>query len=799
MCKEKTVEELVFHIDKPGKIGYHDVGIIYQKTNLPKGILLMMTIQESYQKNPVYTHRYDTDKLFILPAGSASFHGLFDEAIRFVAENQCKNRHNWKLFAEQFKSPVDDENRAWRCEYWGKMMRGASFTYAYTRDPELYDMMVETVRDLLSTEDSLGRISTYSVEHEFQGWDMWGRKYVLLGLQYFLDVCHETDLREQVIKTMRDNLDYILSKIGPVEEGKTPITQTSNFWQGLNSCSILEPVVRLYNLTGEKKYLDFADYIVSCGGIENGNIFELAYEGKLYPYQYPVTKAYEMMSNFEGLMEYYRVTGEEKWRIASVNFGKLVAESDLTIIGSSGCTHELFDHSTVKQANTKNLIIMQETCVTVTWMKFITQVLLLCGEAHLVDKIERSIYNGLFGAINTEHSDALAGFTFDSYSPLLMGTRARQLGGTQTMRGGKEVYGCCVAIGAAGTGLIPSVAVMGRKDGVTVNLYEKGQVNAVTPSGNPLTLSFDTEYPLDGHVTLTLSLPASERFTVALRIPEWSETTELTVNGETIAAHTGYTEIQREWNPGDRIGLAFDMRVRIVNAPDDPEDVLAATHRALERGPLVLARDARLGEPIDGLVDFAADENGYALVRECVPAPFPCHLSLAVRQKDGSEIHVVDYASAGKTWRRDSRMTAWMPTVNYWQFNETKPVKLYLGHAEKYLGEAEGAVKGVETAQLWQIQRDGFFVRLKHADSGLYLSMVKKDDACALCLAEAAEGDQQKWYLTKAVLNRYTLENKLFGLQLYYNRETGGFDLEKPFSEHFVYDTCIWREFALSN
>lgn len=66
------------------------------------------------------------------------------------------------------------------------------------------------------------------------------------------------------------------------------------YWRGLNSCSILEAVVKLYNLTGEKRYFDFASYIVDCGGTDVANIFELAYENKLYPYQYPVTKAYEI-------------------------------------------------------------------------------------------------------------------------------------------------------------------------------------------------------------------------------------------------------------------------------------------------------------------------------------------------------------------------------------------------------------------------------------------------------------------------------------------------------------------------
>ncbi|MBR5527456.1 MAG: glycoside hydrolase family 127 protein [Clostridia bacterium] len=759
----------------------------------------MSTIKELYSKNPVYTRRADKDELFLLPGGSAKFCGVCDEAIRFVAENQCKNKHNWILFAEQFKSNVDDENNAWRSEYWGKMMRGAAFTYAYTQDEELYDMLTDTVKDLLSAQDDLGRITSYSVENEFNGWDIWGRKYVLLGLQYYMDICKDEDFKKTIVTAMSRTLDYIISKIGRESEGKIAITKTSNFWKGLAASSLLEPVVRMYNITGKKEYLEFADYIVENGGIEDGNIYELAYEGKLYPYQYPVTKAYEMMSNFEGLMEYYRVTGIEKWRVASCNFGKLVAESDLTIIGSSGCTHELFDHSTVKQANTQNLIIMQETCVTVTWIKFITQVLLLCGDAYLVDQIETSVYNALLGAINTEHSNALMGFTFDSYSPLLMNTRARQNGGTQRMRNNTEVYGCCVAIGAAGTGHIPSIAVMARRDGVAVNLYEKGEVCAITPTGKSVKLTFDTEYPYDGKISIRVAPAKAEKFTVALRIPAWSAKTSVKVNGKSIKVKSGYTEITREWTKGDEISMELDMRVRIVDAPVDKDDKNSKFHKALVRGPIVLARDARLGEEIDSVVDFATDKNGFAVVKPTETAKFFRHLEYAVKQNDGSYIHMVDYASAGKTWRRDSIMTAWMPTKNYWKFSEEKPVTFYMGEAKKYLADNDGIPGMAEEAQKWKIERDGFYVRLKNCASGKYLAMTKHNDTVKLEMKDKCECDCLKWTLTKAVLNRFSLENKLFGLQLFYDRQSGGLILEAPFSEHFVYDTCVWREFALKN
>ena len=52
---------------------------------------------------------------------------------------QLYDTRAWQKFVNLFKNPgVDDHDRGWRGEYWGKMMRGACFTYSVTRDKALY-------------------------------------------------------------------------------------------------------------------------------------------------------------------------------------------------------------------------------------------------------------------------------------------------------------------------------------------------------------------------------------------------------------------------------------------------------------------------------------------------------------------------------------------------------------------------------------------------------------------------------------------------------------------------------------
>ena len=654
--------------------------------------------------------KLSTDRLFTDPKNRYRFSGPIHDATLFIEKKQLLNPETWARFVEQFRFDSDSlskswEGLAWRCEYWGKMMRGACFTYAYTQSPALYETLLTSVRDMLSVHRLRGRLSTYAPERAYDGWDLWGRKYVLLGMEYFFEICEDAALKEEILDSLCRQADDILSAIGKESDGKRPINQATRHWRGLNSSSILEPFVRLYTLTGKQAYFDFATYIVNEGGTEVVNIFDLAYRNKLYPYQYPMTKAYEMISCFEGLIEYYRVTGIEKYKKAIIRFADRVLESDFTVIGCSGCTHELFDHSTVRQANTNNGRIQQETCVTVTLMKFMYQLTCLTADPKYVDAFEASLYNAYLGAVNTEDRieptlqkmwdesnvprDATEYFAealpFDSYSPLTAGTRGNGIGGLQFMRDG-HYYGCCACIGSAGFGLVPKLTLLSAPDGFALNLYFNGTASTTTPKGNELQFSIDTAYPIGEKVNITLHLKQKEAFSLSLRIPAWSKSTEATVCGKRVEAVAGtYLSIGREWVDGDTVTLTFDMATRAhrpipyghqilmneviwdkqyVIPTYDEEDPKAKHHVALTRGPLVLAQESRLGYSVDEPHDVAIGTDGCVSVREAdtKALPYPCMLALDVPLSDGRYMTVTDYASAGKLFSDDSRMAAWMLT-----------------------------------------------------------------------------------------------------------------------------------------
>ena len=97
------------------------------------------------------------------------------------------------------------------------------------------------------------------------------------------------------------------------------------------------------------------------------------------------------------------------------------------------------------------------------------------------------------------------------------------------------------------------------------------------------------------------------------------------------------------------------MKPRLAFGEKNPEDPESEKHVAVLYGPLALARDKRIG--VEG-VPVSVTEGKLSL-KPMEKCPVPCQCAFEV-ELDGQNIAMLDYASAGKTWRRDSEMEVWM-------------------------------------------------------------------------------------------------------------------------------------------
>ena len=600
---------------------------------------------------PAFSHKVH-DAIRPLPAGAVRLDGFFENDIRNSIDHWNKGVVPYAAMVDFFRN---GRSQFALGEMWGKAVRSGCMFYRYTADPELKEILSQTVKDLLSTVRPNGSISCVPPEKQPDGpgGDLWERKYVLLGLDRYYDLV-EAD--PAVLRAMTDQADCIIEQVG--EPPKVPITSLGWSPNHIESSTLLEPFMRLYNRTGEKRYLDFARYIVSTGGSEGYDIFRQAYDN-VPPHEMggPYPKAYEMMSMFEGAVEYYRVTGDEYVRRSFMNLYDNIRRNEITIVGNGGGDQpyhpavmgEGWDHTAVEQTN-PDITRMMETCVGVTWMKFCSQILRLTGDPSAVDEIEKYIYNGLLGAMKPSGD----GF---SYVNLFNGEKVTNYGWGTTF--GSLPVTCCNLNGPMGLAYIPFVAVMESDRGPVVNLYNAARAELSTPQGDSLSLRIETDFPLSDRVLVRVDPHAASLFTLSLRIPSWSERTVVKVNGKKVRSVEpgAYLSLERIWKPGDRVELAFDMRCRLLDAPRGSNRA-GDSFQALVWGPIVLARDENIDPDYDEPVRVVAGKDRVVRVKRVAPTLASTRLEFEVPTDDGP-IRMTDYASVNG-WE-GAHICTWLP------------------------------------------------------------------------------------------------------------------------------------------
>ncbi|HVU58645.1 MAG TPA: beta-L-arabinofuranosidase domain-containing protein [Puia sp.] len=586
-----------------------------------------------------------TDKL--QPLDSISLRGYVAGKLDASYEHRILAQDAGRLI-EPFRHRT--ESSCWQSEFWGKWFTSAVLAYRYKPEPGLKQELDRTVADLIATQTTDGYIGNYKEDRRLEQWDIWGRKYCMLGLLAWYDVTHDKKCL-QAASRLADNL------ITELAEKKAILVKKGNH-RGMAASSVLEPIVLLYTRTKDPRYLTFAEDIVRQWESPDGpKLISLSSVDVDKRFPKPKSwfgweqgaKAYEMMSCYEGLLELYRVTGNAEYLQAVESTWEHIMRNEINITGS-GSSVECWFHGVDKQA--VPVSHYQETCVTATWIKLNQQLLRLTGDPKYADAIETSFYNALLGSMSED------GSTWSKYTPLL---GRRQIGGEQCGMG----INCCIASGPRGLFTIPFTVLMRGKIGFQINFFIPGSYQSHTPSGQNITFTQATDYPSGNTTSIRLDMARSEEFTISIRIPAWSSRAQLTVNGQPVKDLQPGTlaTIRRKWSAGDEITLKNDMRGRIITLGNSP------SWKAIMRGPVVLARDQRLGGAnVDDVITPVTDPDGYFPLEPVNDQNKDMWMVFkGTFQRDSENagettkepLQLCDYASAGKTYDEKSWFRVW--------------------------------------------------------------------------------------------------------------------------------------------
>ena len=361
-------------------------------------------------------------------------------------------------------------------------------------------------------------------------------------------------------------------------------------------------LVKMYQTTGEKLYLDMAKKFIDIRGVTynpNGEgVMSYDYAQQHHPVREQRTAighAVRATYLYSGMADIVATMGDTTLLPALDAIWHDIVDKKMHITGGLGAVPGIEGFGPEYVLPNKDTY--NETCSAVGNVLFNYRMYLMSGDAKYVDVAEVSLYNNVLAGVNLE------GNRFFYVNPL-------EADGRKTFNHGRAgrspwfTTACCPSNLAR---LIPQVSGMiysHTDDDIFCSLYVGSSVEVPLKAG-AVKLQQQTEYPFEGVVNISVE-PAvdGEEFTLWLRIPSWlndkfvpgelysyadgvTSKYSLRVNGRRVKSEVvdGFVPICRAWKSGDVVELYLPMDVRFSVAD---ERVKADSNRlCVTRGPLV--------------------------------------------------------------------------------------------------------------------------------------------------------------------------------------------------------------------
>jgi DUF1680 family protein len=282
--------------------------------------------------------------------------------------------------------------------------------------------------------------------------------------------------------------------------------------------------------------------------------------------------AYSYCNSLNSGMQAYLDSGDTKYLRAVTNGFRMITEQSFATGGWG--PQEGFDHAggdKLYRSLTRTNASFETPCGSYAHFKVTRALLRVTGDAAYGDSMERVMYNTILGALPLE-----ANGTSFYYS---------DFGGDGKKRYHNDKWPCCSGTIGQVTADYRISTYFRDRQGVFVNLYLPSMLQFTAPDGAEGRLVQTGGYPADGTVKLRMELKIASTFALRLRVPAFSKTTVVRVNGKVVQPATakGWASLSRRWQSGDVVDVTFDMATRL-----EAIDVRHPETVALVRGPLVL-------------------------------------------------------------------------------------------------------------------------------------------------------------------------------------------------------------------
>ena len=427
--------------------------------------------------------------------------------------------------------------------------------------------------------------------------------------------------KDKLLNAARRYADYVAAYFGSQEGG----------CKGYPGHEIVEmALVRLYEVTGEDKYLKLSQFFLNQRGIKpyyfdqeeqkraalEGSVEQLPkFDENEERYAYyqahkPVREQSEAVGHavravylYSGMADVARLMLDDAMYAACQRLWESIVREKLYVTGGIGGTShgEAFSFP----FDLPNDTAYSETCAAIGLVFFASRMLEIKAESRYADVCELALYNTVLSGM------ALDGKSFFYVNPLEVLPEAcykdSRKSHVKSVRQKWFGCACCPPNIARIVSSVASYAYTEREDTLWFHLY-MGSILTKKIGPQEINLKVETEMPWNGHVSVHIQTQKIVPCTLAMRIPGWSDSGNAKVicggfstniawktegenlqvsqsNLQEIFVQDGYLYLRGEWQTEDSISLDFSMGVHMVTADGRVcEDIGKVT---FVRGPIV--------------------------------------------------------------------------------------------------------------------------------------------------------------------------------------------------------------------
>lgn len=448
---------------------------------------------------------------------------------------------------------------------------------------------------------------------------------------------YEATGKDKLLKAAMRFADYICEHFGS-DEGKC---------KGYPGHEIAEmALVRLYETTGEEKYLELSRFFLDERGKQPYYFSEVEEHDNWTNHEYhqshkPVRDQEEAVGHavravylYSGMTDMARLTNDEVMWEACRKLWKSTTRDKMYITGGIGGTHmgEAFSYPFDLPADTA----YAETCASIGLMFWARRMLSVEAKGEYADVMEQALYNTVLSGM------ALDGKSFFYVNPLEVLPEAchRDERKFHVKPVRQKWFGCacCPPNLARLISSLPSYAYSESKDTIFVHLYLGGTLTKYVGE-KKAQFEIHTEYPWKETVSFSYRGGEAVTLQLALRIPAWAKGWKVSCEKNGVADKTktisecrdGYVYLNGTWEKGDRILLTIPIRTRVMSADTRVRENIGKV--AVMRGPVVYCMEEKDNTPDLHLYRICPEGDITEKTVEIDGDPFPALVLKGEKQK----------------------------------------------------------------------------------------------------------------------------------------------------------------------